>query len=143
MRLHDELYFSFTAEGEASSVQQFVSFLLSGDLDEFIEITEDYIVYSDNYDYASSTEKVSVTVSNDDYGVEIDSFDPEAFLDVFCAAGRNLYIHGNLFDLDDEEYLFTSQIGDSGYTNSYSVDFHDELDDEARREESEEDNEDF
>jgi hypothetical protein len=39
--------------------------------------------------------------------------------------------------------MFTSPIGSNSYTNAYDVDFHDELDDEARREESEEDNEDF
>ena len=143
MRLHEELYFSFTVEGTAQNVKRFVSFLLSGDLDDFFEITDDNIIYSDNYSFASNAEPVSVTVSNDDYGIEIDSFNPEEFLDVLCAAGKELHIHGNLFDIDDEEYMFTSPIGSNSYTNAYDVDFHDELDDEARREESEEDNEDF
>ena len=104
------------------------------DLDEFFEITEDNVIYSDNYRFASAGETVSVTVSNDDYGIEIDSFNPEEFLDVLCAAGRELHIYGNLFDIDDEEYMFTSAIGSNSYTNAYDVDFHDELDDEARRE---------
>jgi hypothetical protein len=143
MRLHEELYFSFTIEGTAQNVKRFVSFLLSGDLDDFFEITDDNIIYSDNYSFASNAEPVSVTVSNDDYGIEIDSFNPEEFLDVLCAAGKELHIHGNLFDIDYEEYMFTSPIGSNSYTNAYDVDFHDELDDEARREESEEDNEDF
>ena len=81
MRLHEELYFSFTIEGTAQNVKKFVSFLLSGDLDEFFEITEDNVIYSDNYRFASAGETVSVTVSNDDYGIEIDSFNPEEFLD--------------------------------------------------------------
>ena len=134
MRLHEELYFSFTIEGTAQNVKKFVSFLLSGDLDEFFEITEDNVIYSDNYRFTSAGETVSVTVSNDDYGIEIDSFNPEEFLDVLCAAGRELHIYGNLFDIDDEEYMFTSAIGSNSYTNAYDVDFHDELDDEARRE---------
>ena len=144
MKLYEELYFDIKAEGTPANLKKFVSFILSGDLDEFIEITEDHIIYSDNYDYASSGDTVSITVSNDDFGIEIDSFDPEKFLDVLCAAGKNLFIHGNLFDIDDTEYLFTSQLGDTGYYNSDDIEFHDELDDERDREDSEEeDDEDF
>ena len=144
MKLYEELYFDIKAEGNPADLKKFVSFILSGDLDEFIEITEDHIIYSDNYSYAAAGEMVSITVSNDDFGIEIDSFDPEKFLDVLCAAGKNLFIHGNLFDIDDAEYLFTSQPGDAGYYNSDDIEFHDELDDERDREDSEEEeDEDF
>ena len=139
MRLHDELYFEIHATGNKSDVQRFVDFLLSGDLDDFFEITPDYITYSDNYSYASSAEEVSITLANDDIGIEIDSFNPEKLLDVICVAGKSLSMDGNIFDIDDEEYYFVSHKGDASYVNTDSLEFSDELDEEARREESEED----
>ena len=66
MKLHEELYFDFTAEGAKSDVKKFVSFITSGELDDFFELTDDLISYSDNYSFASDSEKVSITVSNDD-----------------------------------------------------------------------------
>ena len=109
-----------------------------GDLDDFFEITSDYITYSDNYSYASSSEEVSITFANDDIGIEIDSFNPEKLLDVLCAAGKSLSMHGNIFDIDDEEYYFVSHKNDASYVNTDSLEFADELDEEARREEDEE-----
>ena len=99
MRLHDELYFDIQATGSKVDIKKFVDFLLSGELDDFFEFSDDYIIYSDNYEYASSLEEVSVTIANDDIGIEIDSFNPERLLDVLCVAGRNLSIHGNIFDI--------------------------------------------
>ena len=142
MRLHDELYFEIHASGNKADVQRFVEFLLSGDLDDFFEITRDYITYSDNYDLATGFEEVTVTLANDDVGIEIDSFNPEKLLDVLCAAGRSLSIHGNIFDIDDEEYYFISHPNDSSYVNTDSLEFSDELDEEARREEDFEDSDD-
>ncbi|MBQ8758586.1 MAG: hypothetical protein IJZ20_02740 [Clostridia bacterium] len=139
MKLHEELYFDITAEGTKADVKKFAAFLTSGELDDFFEMTSDLILYSDNYAMASDGEKVSMTVSNDDYGIEIDSFNPEEFLDVLCAAGKNLFIHGNIFDIDDEEYRFSSQLGDSYYVNSDSIEYSDELDLEALKEERDED----
>ena len=138
MRLHDELYFEIHATGYKADVQRFVEFLLSGELDDFFEITTDYITYSDNYDFASSFEEVSITLANDDIGIEIDSFNPEKLLDVLCVAGKNLAIDGNIFDIDDEEYYFISHKNDPSYVNTDSLEFADELDEEARREEYEE-----
>lgn len=135
MRLHDELYFEIHAAGNKSDVQRFVEFLLSGDLDDFFEITDDYITYSDNFDYAASEEEVFVTLANDDIGIEIDSFNPELLLDVLCVAGKKLSMHGNIFDIDDEEYYFISHKGDASYVNTETLEFADELDEEARREE--------
>jgi len=139
MKLHEELYFDFTGEGSKSDVKKFVSFITSGELDDFFEITDELITYSDNFTYASDSEKVTVSVSNDDYGFEIDSFNPEEFLDVLCAGGKSLYIHGNFFDIDDEEYRFVSHAGDSYYINSDRIEYSDELDDEARREDADDD----
>ena len=138
MRLHDELYFEIYASGNKADVERFVDFLTSGDLDDFFEITDDYITYSDNYDYASPSEEVSITFANDDIGIEIDSFNPEKLLDVLCVAGKSLSMHGNIFDIDDEEYYFVSHKNDASYVNTDSLEFADELDEEARREESEE-----
>lgn len=139
MRLHDELYFEINASGTKGDVQRFVNFLLSGDLEDFFEISSDYITYSDNYNNASAFDEVSITFANDDVGIEVDSFNPEKLLDVLCAAGRNLSMHGNIFDIDDEEYRFVSHAGDSSYVNTDSLEFADELDEEARREEDLED----
>jgi len=138
MRLHDELYFEIHAAGSKSDVQRFVEFLLSGDLDDFFEITPDYITYSDNYSYASSSEEVSITLANDDIGIEIDSFNPEKLLDVICIAGKSLSMDGNIFDIDDEEYYFVSHKNDPSYINTENLEFADELDEEAYREEREE-----
>lgn len=138
MRLHDELYFDIQATGSKVDVQKFVDFLLSGELDDFFEFSEDYVIFSDNFEYASSLEEVSVTIANDDIGIEIDSFNPERLLDVLCVAGRNLSMHGNIFDIDDEEYYFVSHKNDSSYINTENLEFADELDEEARNEESEE-----
>ena len=138
MRLHDELYFEIHASGTKADVQRFAEFLTSGELDDFFEITPDYITYSDNFDYASQSEEVSLTFANDDIGIEIDSFNPERLLDVLCAAGKSLSMHGNIFDIDDEEYYFVSHKNDASYVNTDSLEFADELDEEARREESEE-----
>ena len=139
MRLHDELYFEITVEGLRADVKRFISFVTSGELDDFFEITSDYIIYSDDFNTAPEFEKVAVTIANDDIGISIDSFNPEKFLDVFCSGGKNVSIHGNLFDIDDEEYCFTSPLGDTSYINEEDMEFLDELDEEARKEESHED----
>lgn len=139
MKLHDELYFEITAEGTKSEIEKFASFITSGELDDFFELSDDYLIFSDNYDYASGFEAVSVTVSNDDYGIEINSLNPEDFLDILCSAGKNVTIHGHLFDVDDEEYNFVSDVGSASFINTEDIDFADELDQEARREEMSDD----
>ena len=135
MRLYDELYFEITAEGDRDSLDKFVAFVTSGELDDFFEFTSDYVIYSDNYDSASYGEKISVTLSNDDYGIEIDSINPERFLELLCSGGKNLLIHGNLYDAGNDEYRFISHAGTTSFENSDEIEFSDELDDEARREE--------
>ena len=67
MKLHEELYFEITAEADRETVDKFVAFVTSGELDDFFEFTSDYIIYSDNYNSASYGENVSVTLANDDY----------------------------------------------------------------------------
>ena len=60
--------------------------------------------------------------------------DPEEFLDALCSGGKNVTIHGNVFDIDDEEYRFISNMGETSYVNTDKIDFSDELDDEAKKE---------
>ena len=139
MTLCEELYFDITISGEKSEVKKFVSFLKSGELDEFFEVYPEYIDFSDEYQDAEDGDTVSFTFSNDDIGIEIDEFDTDEFLDVFCRASRKLDVRGLIYDVDDEEYSFVSNAGDSYYLNAkkYNL-FNDELDEEARKEERDE-----
>ena len=134
MVLCEELYFEITLTGAKASLKKFVSFLRSGELDDFFDFSSQYIVYDDNYAISSDIGQVSVSLSNDNYGIEIDSFDPEEFLDALCSAGKMVTIHGNVFDIYDEEYRFISNVGETSYINTDNIDFSDELDDEAKKE---------
>ncbi len=137
MTLYDELYFEITATGPKSEIKNFVSYLKSGELDEFFEFSTDYINYDDEYATAGPDQEVSVVISNDDYGVEIDEFHTDEFLEVLCKAGRRLYLKGNLFDVDDEEYSFVSEVGNSYYTNALLVQNFNEDDDKPHEEDDE------
>ena len=118
MTLYDELYFEIRATGEKSEIKKFVSYLKSGELEEFFEFSSDYINYDDDYASADNSAEVTVIISNDDYGIEIDEFHTDEFLEILCKAGRRLYLKGQLFDADNEEYSFVSESGDSYYTNA-------------------------
>ena len=127
MTLCEELYFDIRITGPKSELKKFVTFLKSGELDDFFEILPEYIDYDDNYATADATTEVSIIFSNDDYGLEIDELDTDEFLEVFCKAGKNLHMRGTLFDADEEEYEFISAIGDSYYVNARrSVRFNDD-----------------
>ena len=130
MILHEELYFEINAEGTAEDIKKFVSFITSGELEDYFEITSDYITYDDDSDAANT----KITISNDDYGIEIDSFNVEDFLDSLCYGGKQILIYGNVYDIDDEEYRFISHAGSVGFENAKNIDFADELDLEARKE---------
>jgi len=139
MTLWDELYFEVTLHGVKSELRKFVNFLKSGDLDDFFEISQDYIIFDDNYASASDADESEIIFTNDDYPIEIDEFDTDEFLEVFCKAAKNLEIYGTLYDCDDGEFHFTSPAGDSYYVNSRkAVRFNDELDEVAFDEEEEE-----
>jgi len=140
MTFCEELYFEITLTGEKSELKKFVSFLKSGELDDFFEFDNDYLDYNDDYSTISDSESTSIIFSNDDWGVEIDEFDTDEFLDVFCRAAKNLDVEGRLFDVDDEEYAFVSAKGDSYYLNAKKIRrFNDELDEQAAKEDAEED----
>ena len=129
MTLYEELYFEIRATGAKSEVKKFVNYLKSGELDEFFDFSSDYISYDDEYADAGDSTEVSVIISNDDYGIEIDEFDTDEFLEVICKAGRRLYLKGQLFDADNEEYSFISEAGNSYYINALLVkDFNEDED---------------
>ena len=135
MTLCEELYFEITLTGTKSELKKFVSFLKSGELDDFFEVTSDYINYDDEFEGALPEQETSVIFSNDDMGIEIDEFDTDEFLEVFCKAARRLNVEGRLFDIDDEEYEFVSEAGDSYYLNAKRTQkFNDELDEKAYEE---------
>ena len=140
MTLCDEFYFEITLTGQKSEIKKFVSFLRSGELDDFFEMSSDYLSYDDGYASADDDAETSLVFTNDDMGIEIDEIDTDELLELFCKAGKNLDIEGRLYDIDDEEYSFVSAKGDSYYLNSQHVTrFNDELDERAYEEEKEED----
>lgn len=140
MTFCEELYFEIKLTGVKSELKKFVSYLKSGELDEFFEFDSDFISYDDEYDSADSDTETSIVLSNDDVGIEIDEFDTDEFLEVFCRAASSLYVEGRFFDIDDEDYEFISAAGDSYYVNARkSKRFNDELDEKAYEEDMYED----
>jgi hypothetical protein len=54
-----------------------------------------------------------------------------------CKIGRNLELTGHVYDIDDNEYSFLSEQGDSDYINTKNISlFNDELDEAAAEEDS-------
>ena len=136
MTLWDELYFEITLHGPKSELKKFVNFLRSGELDDFFEITSDYIIYDDNYASLDDGADSEIIFTNDDYAVEIEEFDTDEFLEIFCKGAKRLDVYGSLCDCDDGEFHFTSAMGDSYYVNSRkAMMFNDELDEVAYNEE--------
>ncbi len=139
MTLYDEVYFEITLTGTKASVKKFVAFLEDGGLDDFFEYDPDFIDYSDNYDASDDDARVSVSLANDEYGIEVEELDTDDFLDVLCRAARALEVRGELYDADEDEYRFISAEGDSYYVNAKNMVFNDELDEKAAEEDDEED----
>ena len=140
MKLHEEIYFEITAEGTKSELDRFASFLSAGALDDFLEFSEDYIVYDDDYEYAADNQKATLVFTNDEYSIEVSSFDPEKFLEVLCGGAEALHLYGNIFDIEDDEYRFASDAGDASFYNTANISrFNDELDAQAYEEELAED----
>ena len=141
MTLYEELYFEIRATGPKAEVKNFVNYLKSGELDDFFEFSTEYISYDDDYATASAEKEVSVVISNDDWGIEIDEFHTDEFLEILCKAGRRLFLQGQLYDADNEEYSFVSEVGDSYYTNALLAHSFNE-DEDKPVEDDEDDNED-
>jgi hypothetical protein len=135
MKLHDELYFEITAEGKRTDLLQFEAYLKSGALDDYFEIDDDYILYDDEFFNVADDQDTSLIFTNDEYAIDIDSFDPESFLYTLCKNTISLNVYGNLFDAEDTEYRFTSPAGDTNYENADEITFfNDELDNERYKE---------
>ena len=129
MTLWDELYFEITLKGAKSDIKKVVSFLESGELDDFFEISEEYIIFDDSYSSADNETETEMIFTNDDYGIEIDSLDADEFLELFCKAAKNLDVYGSLSDIDGAEFKFESEKGNASYINSgHAMRFNDELD---------------
>ncbi len=139
MTLYEELYFEITLKGSKDELQKFERYLRSGALDDFFEVQDDYICYDDGFASADASTACEMIFTNDDFGIEIDEFSPEDFLDEFCKAARALEVHGHMYDIEDEEFHFTSDAGDSSFVNSRKARaFNDELDAEAEAEQQDE-----
>jgi hypothetical protein len=139
MTLYEEIYFEIIFSGEKSELKKMVKFLKSGELDDFFEITSDFICYADEYKDSDDEAQTEFTLTNDDLGIEVDEFDTDEFLEIICKAGRKLDIRGNIYDSSDEEYSFVSEMGDSYYINANGAKkFNDELDEAAENEEMDE-----
>ena len=126
MILYEELYFEITLTGKKSDLKKFANYAKSGELDDFFEFSSDFISYADNFDEVGPEEESEIVISNDDYGIEIDEFDTDEFLEALCKAARALDVRGHLYDIDDEEYRFISEAGDSYYLNAKNIFFDDE-----------------
>ncbi|MBO5907923.1 MAG: hypothetical protein J6Q85_07235 [Clostridia bacterium] len=135
MTLCEELYFEITLTGAKSALKKFISYLKSGELDDFFEFSPDYISYDDNFEEADSDTETSIVLSNDDYGIEIDEFDTDEFLELFCRAAKELDVSGSLYDIDDEEYSFKSEAGETYYINARRQTLFNEDEDKAEEDE--------
>ena len=129
MTLWDELYFEITLKGAKSDIKKVVSFLESGELDDFFEMSEEYIIFDDGYSSADNETETEMIFTNDDYGIEIGSLDADEFLELFCKVAKNLDVYGTLSDIDGAEFKFESEKGNASYINSrHAIRFNDELD---------------
>ena len=139
MILYDEIYFEITFMGEKAELKKMAKFLKSGELDDFFEITSDYICYSDEYADTADDAESEFVFTNDDLGIEVEEFDTDEFLEVLCKAGKKLDVSGHIYDASDEEYSFSSEKGDSDFVDARSAKkFNDELDEAAENEEMDE-----
>ena len=139
MILSEEIYFEITFKGEKSEIKKLVKFLKSGELDDFFEVTSDYISYCDEYADADDGAEVEMTFTNDDLGIEVDELDAEELAQLISKAAKKREVTGHVYDINDEEFSFISEAGDSDFVNARgAVHFNDELDEAALDEESDE-----
>lgn len=137
MTLCEELYFDITLTGTRADLKKFVSFLRSGGLEDFFEFSSEYISYDDLFEEVPPMDNTYIQFSNEDFGIEIEELDVDEFLDVFCRGAKDLSVSGRLYDIDDEEFCFESDKGDSYYVNMRKISSFNE--DELRPKEEDED----
>lgn len=142
MILYDEIYFEISARGQKHDVKKLAEFLRSGELDDFLDISGDYVHLDDNYSAVGDGEATALVFTNDDLGIEVDEFDVDEFLDVFCKAAKALDVAGSIYDADESEFCFESPVGSADfYDTRRTVEFNDELDEAAREEEGDDEGE--
>ena len=138
MILCDEFYFEITFTGAKSDVKRIAKFLKSGGLEEFFDFDDSYISFDDAYFDAADEEETWLTLSNDDYGIEIDELDADELLEVICRAAKSLHVSGSLYDINDEEYDFISRAGDSYHIDKRKETLFNEDEDLAQDDEDDE-----
>ncbi len=129
MILYDEVYFEITVSGTKADIKRFSKYLKGGALDEYFEVSSDFISYDDSFLDAEESDCCELVFSNDDFGIETAKFETDDFLDVFCKETEKLDVRGHIYDINDDEYTFTSPAGSTDYMNSRKASqFNDELD---------------
>ena len=137
MTLYEELNFEITVRGKKSDIKRAISAFRSGELDDFFDFSEEYIMYDDSFADADDGMDTEAILTTDACGIEIDEIEAEELLEVICKVTESLDIFGYLYDVDEEEYGFSSEKGDSYYVNSRRAkSFNDELDAVALDEEA-------
>ena len=136
MILYDEFYFDISAAGLQADLKKFFNFLLSGELDDFFEFSPEYINIDESFENEDPKTYLTVSISNEDWGIEIDKLHTDEFLELICKAGRRVYLSGTLSDSDGNEYSFISDEDDSYYVNSRFI--HDTDEDEEDKDEEDE-----
>lgn len=132
MILYDEVYFEITVGGAKADLKKFVKYLKGGALEEFFEVSSDFISYDDNFSDADDSDECEIVFANDDFGIEVSKFDTDDFLDVFCKETKALDVAGHIYDINDDEYTFSCPKGTVDYSNSRNGrKFNDELDELA------------
>ena len=140
MILYDEINFDITVRGTKADVKRFENFLLSGELDDFFEFSDEYISHGDEFSSSGDDGEVEMTISSDDVGIEVSELDTAEFLDTLCRSAKRLELEGTLYDIEDSEFSFRSAKGEDFYVDARRAQkFNDELDEAARDEESLED----
>ncbi len=135
----DSVCFEISIIGEKAKVQKLINYLKSGELDAFFEIDDDFFLLDDAYDEAAPDAEVELSFSSDEFGIEVEEFDSDEFLEILCRAAKPLYLKGSFYNFDDDEVRFLSEEGDDYYSNDTNIGiFNDELDNEARKEEADE-----
>lgn len=141
MILCDEIYFEITFTGAKAEIKKIAKFLKSDGLEEFFDFDDSYISYDDAYFDAGDEEETWLTLSNDDYGIEIDEIDADELLEVICRVAKAVHVSGSLYDINDEEYDFVSKAGASYHVDkrkealfNEDEDFESEADDEEDEE---------
>ena len=134
MILYDEVYFEITVSGAKSDVKKFVKYLKGGALDDFFEASGDFISYDDDFAVKGDEELCEMVFANDDFGIEVVKFETDDFLDIFCKESAGLDVSGHIYDINDDEYAFTSAKGSVDYRSARGERFNDELDELAEEE---------